>query len=62
MTPTVPFAATPSVAVNACWSPAGMFVGVWLIFTGGDHVAPPSVDCEKKIESIPFRLSSSQAA
>jgi len=48
--------------VNACWSPAGIFVGVWLIFTGVDHVKPPSVDCEKKIESIPFRLSSSQAA
>jgi hypothetical protein len=29
---------------------------------GTDHVAPPSVDCEKKIVSIPYRLSSSQAA
>ena len=53
--PTVPFAATLTVGVNACWSCSGVEVGIWLIFTRPGQVKPPSVDCENMIASIPGR-------
>jgi hypothetical protein len=55
----VPFAATLTVGVNACWSPIGTDVGVWLILIGVDQVRPPFEDCEKRISSIPGVVASS---
>jgi hypothetical protein len=51
VTATVPFAETSTDGVNACWSPIGIVVGVWLTLIGADQVSPPSSDCYNAIAS-----------